>query len=712
METHPVSSVTADFGGGATVADASAWSVSRSLSGGGLPGQVRASAGLGTGGGSVTFGVPDGRTPWRVGPVAPGGLVALDASVDGGPSSPLARMVTRSIAAPSALGVERTATIEDDLTGLRGPVNIPATLGSAASPFSPVRKIGIDASWAIDEAAREAGFLSTAPTAGRTLFSLPLAGSPLPDVGTVSGTLFGADWRWLTAAGRATPVPPGAARLDSFLSRAPVSTVWFSADIFAGGGEWFTIDNIGWMPGVSVEFVDIDLYPYVVVKRAGVDDVRVPWSAPDGEWAHFDVGINLVAKTVTFIIDGVSQGTQSAPWLPDLADAVDHRLVWSVVGTRVRGVQINDGPTPPPWTPPTAIIAASGSPLEAVLTGPVPDGLALISEVCDATMSASWIDEAGVFRFVDRDTLRGAGTVAGTITAHDLTDIPWSISADDMADRAEITFQPPAIIDSPNGTATLWEATESQRINPGQTITINATIEGAADSLAPWYPIWATAPVAGRGSRWSASTLPDGSGTQPADDALTVNARLLSPSRAEIRITNNTTTVLYTGSGDQTTQLILRASYHARPGEPETVGVGATSEAARTPISINAGAWIQDRAVAEELAHWLAAETSTPAVTLTSVECVPDLNIKLGDVRVLRDPQHTGIASKVLVTGVNWSGGPGELTQTLDLALLAVTFADLDRVLTGMTFEQLDTLWAGKTFADLDHWIDTEGVPS
>lgn len=169
------------------VQDVSAWSVSRSLSGGGLPGQARAASGSSVGQGTVTVESPTGRTPWTAGPIKPGGKVALDAAEDVDiAAAPQGRMVVRTVSATSALSGERVLDIEDDLAGMRGPVVIPEGLaeglyftGDSQTPgLSP-----IDAAFAIDIAARAGGFYSTPPPVASAVLSVPLCGTLDPEVG-------------------------------------------------------------------------------------------------------------------------------------------------------------------------------------------------------------------------------------------------------------------------------------------------------------------------------------------------------------------------------------------------------------------------------------------------------------------------------------------------------------------------------------------------
>ena len=140
MSVHdsvPQHQVQVDLGTGLQTLPGVAWSVSRALSGSGLPGQARAVSGSSVATGTLT--VVDGRTPWTAQAIAAGGAVRIDAALDA--HQPLTRVATmraRSLDAAGARAVDRSLSIEDDLAGLLAPITVPARIPSVPVDLSTV----------------------------------------------------------------------------------------------------------------------------------------------------------------------------------------------------------------------------------------------------------------------------------------------------------------------------------------------------------------------------------------------------------------------------------------------------------------------------------------------------------------------------------------------------------------------------------------------
>lgn len=365
-------------------------------------------------------------------------------------------------------------------------------------------------------------------------------------------------------------------------------------------------------------------------------------------------------------------------------------------------------------------IESSGSPLRGVFGVSGQSAWSVAQSIAAATMGAVWISESGVFTYRNRHTLRGVGGYTESIEALDSVEsLPWTIDPADVADRVELTYTP-TDIESTFHTSTLWEATEAIRVNAGQTVRINADIEGTTDRLSAFVPIW---PMTGPNvpsyadnqmSRWAASTNRDGGGVQPSDTAITVTASMQGPSRARITITNTTGGTLWLVDGNGNPCLTLRTNLLVRPGEPVVISSGANETNALNPLSIEAGAWVQDASTAQELLAWVTGQTSRAQAALSQVRVKPDLARQMGDPIRLTDG-HTGLRSKALITGISNSGGPEGYTQTLDLALMDVIFADLDTYFASndlITFAHFDTFCVMNglvTFADLDVWLTDFG---
>jgi len=676
--THPRSKVTLDMGDGTpVVVDASSWSVQRALSGTNIPGQVRAASGVGTTDGSVAFAVDDNRTPWQAGPFLPGGKAAIDAAADADlPLSPIARLLVSELGLPGALTPERNATLTEDLGALRGQrVVLPVTLGLDTIVIGESQLL--DAAYLIDAAARAGGRYQTPPPTANTLVSVPGNGSVQPDKGTL-------DWR--SGAPLSSPF--------TFVTTSDGRTA------MAGGVAYYTVPTITLAAGLSLyvyytavggaSFV-LRLAQYGIAgtltlsaagARLGASaTATMPEPPVDG---RCEVQIQYVSTSVTQIRVRAADGGPWSAWVQanlgftgNLSDySIDLMTINAASnGTSAAiGVQLNAAEDPVAWTAPTARIAATGSLLTAVLPGDPQVAWSLIGDVASSTFGAVWIDEAGVLRFVPKESLRGMTARGADIIAEtDLADLSAYIGLDDVADRVEVSYQPPDVQTSTTGSITVWEATDAVQVGAGKTVTIYADLDGAADDLAPWLPLWTTSPAVTQQSRWAAATSRDGGGTQPADTALSVSSTLVSPNRVRIQITNTTGSTLWTVDGNGNPTLTLRANVYATAGEAITISTGAPADTAVNPLSVDLGSWVQDADVAQSLLEWLDSMTSTPLPTLSDVQVVPDPTIRQGDVRVLRDPDHTGLVSKVLVAGVDIEySGTELLSQTLKLVVLGV----------------------------------------
>lgn len=365
-------------------------------------------------------------------------------------------------------------------------------------------------------------------------------------------------------------------------------------------------------------------------------------------------------------------------------------------------------------------IESTGSPLRGVFGVAGASAWSVAQSIAAATMGAVWISEAGVFTYRNRHTLRGVGGYTESIEALDSVEsLPWTIDPADIADRVELTYAPTEIVASSH-TSTLWEATDPIRLSAGQTITVNADVAGTTDRLSPFVPIWPVsdpnAPVYADSqmSRWAAASQSGGGGVRPSDTAIRVTATMSSPSRARITITNTTGGTLWLVDGNGNPTLILRTNLHIQPGEPVVISSGVPEAVAVAALEVDAGAWVQDASTAQEILSWLTGQTSRAQATLAQVRVKPDLARQMGDTIRLTDG-HTGLRSKALVTGVSLAGGPEGYTQSLDLALMDVIFADFDTYCIDngiITFADLDAFCIANnlnTFAELDAWLTDFG---
>lgn len=677
----PASSVTVDLGHGAQEVVAGEWSSSRTLSGGGLPGQARAATGSSVGSGSLTIYDQAGATPWSGNAPRPGGALALDVAddaegmADGGSWwREVARSRVRSIGAPSLLSGERTLDFEDDIP--RGDVTIPTMLAAGS----------LDACAVVDLAARQGGYYATRAPSSTTILSLPLVGSLRNEVGpdATSSISDGARYGHTLDRDASAMLTDSliVARIHDDLSPGPLLHYVIGMDVHVShSGVMDPPAEIQvYIDSESGEILNVQVYEdrFEVVNA----DTTFTLSFPTTSFSSSPRRIELLHLGTRWDIylDGLYQGNIDVDPLAAIASLRIAATSYGLIGA----VTVDEnGTSIMPAHTPSASIWPADSPLEAVI-GASGDSWALIQQVAASTLGAAWIDERGRLNFRGRDAMRGA-TVSDEShvdVLDTMEDLPWRVSTDDVADRIEVTYSPPVVSRVFDGSLTIWETTDPIRVGPSASVTIVRDIEGAASSPAWWeraedvgtYPI-------GQMSRYWAWTAPPGeAGSAPAASALVVSTEMVSPSRIRIQVRN------VTGSPIWLYQMIARADTHAIPGEPVTLATGLSPALALNPYTLNTGSWVQDPTAAAEILSWLSSTLTSPLPVIGPVRVAPDADRLLGDTIVadLRSdalgPDGEPIEAlriKALVSGISQSHAPGEFSQSYTLTALHAIENDL-----------------------------------
>jgi hypothetical protein len=725
--TVPGSSVRLDIGSEGLVqiseADEPSWSVDRDLAGGSLPGQVRAAVGFAVGSGELVIRDAQSRTPWTTSRLRPGGVVQIDAKAHAGDVDtwsgstagapvPVARMVATSVSAPSALSGERAVSITDDVQAMRAPLTVPSTLLTGSS--GGVATISTDAAWLIYLAAKAGGRFAVPPPVPSAILAAPLCGGFAPEVG---GLITLADpgvfWQTDTLGRMYAFQEAGEFALTSPVALGETVYVTWTGRQSASGSVTLRPELDSGSNYVYLTLSNTTLV--LTVKAAGASPIQAvgSWSLPTGVAYPGRVQWKLERLSATQTRASV-RGSLGGAWSTPVT--VTHLALESLTKLtnfeQVAGLQVSRLADDALWTPPTAVIAASESPLASVVGVGEVRAWDVAQEVAAATMGALWVDEQGVLIYRARDRMRGAGEASGTITADGVVDLPWSLSIEDVADRVEVSYRPPTIAIVEDYSLTAWTAESAVKIGPGKTVQVMADLGDAAVSdVAPFYALWDGPAGVTTYSRWAAAKSASGGGTAPADGALRISTEVLSPSRIRLSITNTTADTLWTVNGSGESTLVLRSNIHVTPGEAVTIAAGLSATDARNPLVVDLGPWVQDEAVANEMLSWLVSMTSTPQPVLPNVEVEFDPTVRLGDVRQLVDPAYTGISAKVLVAGTHLERSAGALVQTLRLVVLSTMFDDLDRAFVELgvtTFDQLDTYMVANgitTFDDLDNWL-------
>jgi len=664
-EARPYIAVT--LGDGTTSHQAVSWSVSRSLSGSGLPGQVRVTSGTGSASGSVDVTDVERSTPWDTGSgaVVPGSLCQIVGTTDYGvvAQASLLRGVIREVSMPGIFSTLRSLSIEDDLARLQRPLWLPTAL-------IPGLNVATDAAYIIDAAARTGGRYATAPAGASTLISFPLQGSFFPEVGVVGSVA--AFTSWGTVAGRI--VPTGLTGLTANIPTTPLTTKILVSAVNVSGDGAIDIRVDGTL-GLTTAYVKLRMSGGSLQASR---DGGSTWTtiAPGGSVGvgRFEVEITWTSTTAVSLRTRYNGpgGTGTPVWpgaVTLTGTAVTSPTNWTSIsiGGGLTGVQVNKAEEPGLWTLPTAKIAASGSDLRMILLPKAITAVDALQQVSASTDAAWWIDEDGVLVYLPRTTLAAQSSTGTLSTTTSLADIPASTSTDDLVDRVEVTFSPPVLTSAADYSLGVFEATDVIEVAAGATVVQEYDLDTSVGTLATWAREESGADRTL--SRWWASTAPVG-GTKVAASGVTISSSLLNPRRIRITIKNNTGATIWMVDGNGDPHVIVRAMWRVSAGEQQTAYAGATLDDARYPATLDLGAYVQTATRAQAIADSLMTALATPMPVLTGLQVYPSPSRHLGDVVTLSDP-ITGLSCRGVICKIDNSGSAGSWQQTIDLAVLA-----------------------------------------
>lgn len=701
-----------------SVAAVASWRVERELVGSVLPGNVRARSGLSVGVAGVTLAQPgsdtDLLTPWSRDPSRKltAGQPAELYAAHGGYDSDVRVDFGQWVVAPVS-GSLSGSSVSVDLLERQ-------YRARALNQGLPViRDASADPAFLVDILARQVGYHQTPDAVPSAIVCASMAGGATPAVGLFAGAL-------IEGWDRAT----GALGTDG-------STIaiygWQEATAVLGVDDtaaYLTLNTVGTVlitfgPGALGGVV---YGPQVELRPGGVVAVR-PDSAASWTTTTYTPGLDvnhphrvqLELKPGTAGAPGMYVRARSAgdaawstaaaapggtfgsafPWARfDLAD-----------GSSMSGLQITAAAEPGLWTPNNADLRPLGGSMPAAWLPGDLDPWAGIQQVCAAHLGACWVRSGNELVLQDRDYLAGVGTSGDVLdVGRRVQDLGWTVDPADTADRLVVSYAPVDMVQSPYEVGSLqpvaWEASDAIELKPFASVEVEVVIDFFA-RVAPaprWVGAWDTANLH-KGSTFSTYDSRDGatSGTLAAYGGITISLRHVSGTRFVIRLTNNLNTTLWTVDANGAPCLILRAFEIAPQATTATVVRGAAEGDAVNALAIDLGKLVQTPEDAEAIADYIWARVSTPMWKASSVRTRLDWDRDIGDVVQLVH-ERTGLAVKALVTKVALDGQPGEVTQSLDLVLLPVTWADFDAAWADGIWDDFDDLWASAPENTWDHF--------
>jgi len=341
---------------------------------------------------------------------------------------------------------------------------------------------------------------------------------------------------------------------------------------------------------------------------------------------------------------------------------------------------------------PQAVLDPSLNTLTVVPAIDAGDPFTVIQQIADAELAHAGGDEAGIFRFYNRATIRGVSSQRDITSATSLTALGnTEIAAAGVINRATVEYTPWSFA---TANTTVWSATSAIRIpkQSTKTLTVTTTDTLFASVASPFVnlPNGSTNVTS---SHYRASTDKYGTAEHPG---VTITAVQTSPSTAVLTMVNATSQDAWLVSPSNYTDVTIYpvgtpvlqlAGLAVTQGDAATQDVqypaaadggAASTRFGEQATQISGNAWLQDDDSALELAVDIVVDQEVPRPNLTGVEIVPDPRIQLIDVVHLLDPDRTGVDEYVRVFGwtITWEAA-GDATSPMryDMTLDARTLA-------------------------------------
>lgn len=674
--------------------------------------------------------------PWGVGAPTQGAGVTVEAGYNG----KMARIFTGSVdgfsGAPSMPGID-TGLI-DAVDKLDRPITMEPILNVAPSLTEgdwTFRRAGLQPTYVTDRLLRHCGFNATPMLSGKVVFAAPMMGSTWPEVGTLTAAS-AASLPDASAAFRRTPwgLGLGNAKLKYTPTLSgltgkfdgPFQMVFCRTPhtLITGSATWdIKWGNDGmrvWLPSngnINALFI-----------TNGVESGRVSMTSTAAGNADTFTVRWLTSGNVTIYASNGATATATVP------------IPASLTTTAMTGVEINQSPETYIWggmqasfstypaheVPRTAVLSApallySLDAFPAVRDRSCAD---LLTEQATAELAAMWIDEYGVFRWVNREQLTSAPS-SGTLTALDnLLDLPWEVPTKSTFSKVTVESSEATVIRRSKTNLKVWQGSSGSMEN----------LDSNMETIAPptekdWHQVGtpvraSTATVNdiryGRGSYMGGIIIRDGVENRWAT-ALELKQVFTRVAGGQYKITSSAEPAVATdlieqrifgvqyGSYHNEDLPILRAKAETTWDTKTTTGVSVGPSNA-PELSHPVGPWIQDAVELQSFANWLADHVTVSSPIIRDVPIVPDPRIQKGDVFWLEDPSVYRVRLKVLVMGLDLAisaGPPVVMTQSITCRVISVerpwaTLAEHDAVWADTTLSVHDAYWAAYTLAQQD----------
>lgn len=648
----------------------SSWSIERELVANSLPGQIRAQSGFSVGQARVTVRQAEGR------PLAP--WAAPDRRVDTGSAATIEAW-NEATGQRIQMGRWLVSEVSGSLTSAQVPVTLDEAQYAGRTDIVRLPAVrDVDPAFVLDRLARQMGFHSTPPPNAGSVLTVPFCGGSLSTQGY--SRLAGAALTWSEATG----VPGVTGTVSYQVPPIDATTVYLTLNVVGAAVVQVLLAG----RSVTVGFTDTHkVYVGIGSSVAYTPGLDLNWPT------RIQVEVVVSGGTATARV----RSSESAGWSPAASGATvdaDGQSTVIMVHTPIGSVSGLDLATSPAgqFAPPTARIRLLGAMMPAPWFPAGTDVWTAVRDLADSYSVAARVDNADVLRILTREELAGVGRTKRPIDVDTMVeDLPWTISADDYADRLEVTFQS---VTWPEPDADPYETAVGDgkvRVPAGRSVTVAVNLGGYVETLAPWFHV-DDPEMPDVASEWQANTAEDGTGAVVT--SLPLGHVHRSPAEALVTIWNPLAVDVWMVDEDGSPAMTLRGT-----GNPtfdaRIVEFGAGAASALKPLTLDLGAHVASESAAREVGAYLWDRCRRPRYRVQSVRLgTPDLSIQHGDI-VHLDHSRSGLSTNALVARVEQS----EDGTRLDLVALPPTYDDFAGVWRGRTYADFAAALSGVTYA-------------
>lgn len=630
-----------------------------------------------------------------------------------------------------SVGESFQSTIIDDRDKLDKPfthdallrVMPPLTRGAAE-----YRGVGLTYLYFVDAALRTSGFYSTPPAEARQAVSVPAQSSMWPEVGVMTegvvGGIEAAPSSWCNTYNSVDGV--AVSNVSNTYSPALANSLgaMFRASFTVDPNHSGNADLVVYFGATTVQLA-VAGSRTVIARMDGVEIARVILGSA--------VRVSLLKEGSVWTLK-TNTGTSTSVTMAASSPAMSGVRVTADANSRVSGFHVCHPTVSTRWDY-TDFVPSSRYQIDdltlfgvmdaapAVIDGSCFD---LLDEISQATLSAMWIDEHGVFRWAPSTTLANGSPVRELNTADDILSLPWEDNL--LGTRSKVTAKcrVPAVSRS-RWDNILWYQGSAETLESNQ--EKNEFISPEADK--DWIGEPSTLIVLGDAGSSIPANSGQGSltGAQLTDDSTEVLGN--SYLTASLTKVNGTTYKLKNSVGTLPAGKQLELRYptvsstirqrwlkeplpiirgFAETSWTESEVVGSTAGPSWAPVlEHEVGPWLSreddiEPIVVTRLANYLASQTATSLPTIGDLGVVPDPRLQLGDRVKISSNKYVGATFNAIITGLSLEAS-SSLSQSISVRLTSLesTFETYDgwntqypgvltydqwAVLTSMTYTQ------------------------